>query len=295
MDYVAKLSSLLRERELAQRKMPDARMEAHDKGRFWNRIVPRFIKSEQQATKELWAEIARDIRDLRYPGPQNETEQRISDQKRTIREIDADIAAIPQVIVTQRDHAPTDLPAIAGRAIVVKGIGRESSPYASLPAFKNEEVIRFRYHPAIADGLAEALGSCRAHPETKLSIERVGRRFPFRSHAHFFEEQNFDYAVRIDADGRHYCLKLVLSTPLYGKLLKCLPTPDGLQRFSSFTRHILYAPIDHDDTPREIPYGDPTPNIRYPSVRLTQLLVAQMSSDEPDAKLEKVISLTESD
>ena len=70
---------------------------------------------------------------------------------------------------------------------------------------------------------------------------------------------------------------------------------DGPRHLRGSTRHILYAPIDHDDAPREIPYGDPTPNIRYPSMRLTQLLVAQMSSDKPDAKLEKVISLKESD
>lgn len=292
MDYVAKLSSLLRERELAQRKMPDAWLEGPDKGRFWNRILSRFTPLELQTTKERWAGH---MRDVFYPGPQTENEQRISDQNRTIREIDADIAAIPPVTVARRDHAPTDLPAIAGRAIVMKGIGKEPSSLARNPALKNKQVIRFLYHPAIADGLADALGACRAHPETRLSIEEDGRRYPFRSHATFFEEQNHDSAIKDDVDGRHYRLKLMLSTPLYAELLKCLPAPDGSQRFPSFMRHILYAPIDHDDTPREIPYGDPTPSIRYPSVLLTQLLVAQMSSDEPDAKLEKVISLTESD
>ncbi|TGD60834.1 hypothetical protein EYC08_19990 [Tabrizicola sp. WMC-M-20] len=293
MDYVARLSSLLRERELAQRKMPDARwLEGPDKGRFWNRILSRFTPSEQRATKDRWAGH---LLDVFSPGPQTEDEQRISDQNRTIREIDADIAAIPEVTVTRRDHTPTDLPPIAGRAIVMAGLAKELKPYARGSAFSKKHVIERRYHPAIWDGLAETLGSCRADCKTRLSIHENGRRYPFRSHANFFEEQNHDSAVRVDVDGRHYCLDLALSKPLFAALLKCLPSPKGPRRHSSWTRHVLYAPIAYDDTPRDIPYGDPTPNIRYPSVRLTQLLVAQMSSVEPDAKLEKVISLTESD
>ena len=82
---------------------------------------------------------------------------------------------------------------------------------------------------------------------------------------------------------------------MFAALLKCLPKPDASQPYFVTTRHILYAQINHDAPPRDVPSGDHDPIIRYPSERITQLLVAEMSSQAQDAKLEKVISLKESE
>ncbi|PCD77218.1 hypothetical protein [Pseudothioclava arenosa] len=293
MDYEKRLSSLLRERELAARKIPDLRLtDGPDKGRFWSTILSRFTKPEQQATKERWGGY---LRDAFLPGPRTEDEQRISDKNRTIREIDADIAAIPPATVTLFDHTPTHLPTIEGRAVVIAGISKEPSPYAYDPRFKDKYVVTSKYHPAISDGLAEALGSRRAHRETALSIQEDARKFPCRSHASFSEEQNYDTALKAEVDGRHFRLSLILSKPMFEALIKYLPEPDRSRPYSMATRHLVYAPINYDDTPRDLPDRDPAPKIRYPSVRLTRLLVAEMSSTARDAKLVQVISLNESE
>lgn len=126
------------------------------------------------------------------------------------------------------------------------GIRKDPSPDASNPMFKNKHVIMPIYHPAIFDGLAGTLRSCRAHQETTFSIQEDGRRFPLRSHALFSEQQNYDSVYKVEADGRHYCLTLVLSKPLFAALLKCLPSPDSSKPHSIATPHVMYLPIAYD-------------------------------------------------
>lgn len=292
MNNEEKLKFLLRERELAQRKAPDPRIfSGPDNGGFWRKLLTRRPLSEAQALMEQWSQH---LLDSFHPAPQTSDEQRISDRNRTVADIDADIAAIPPVTVDRHDHAPVDLPSLRGKAIVMRGLRKEPSAYADNPRFRNQYQIICRYHPATSQGLAAALGSVAANRQTELSIYKDGRRFPVRSRAAFSEEQNYDTAIRVDVNGRHYRQTLDLSAPMFAAVLECLPEPEG-PSYSTYTRHVIYVPLDHDDVPRDLPVGDATPFIRPPDKRLTRILIAELSSYAKDAELVKVISLTESE
>ena len=293
MDYEDKLKSLLRELELAQRKKPDPRIfEGPDKGGLWRKIFSGRPRSEALAAKDRWANH---ILDALYPPPLTNEELRLDEQNRTLEEIKADIDAIPPVSVHQRVYAPNCLPTAEGKVIVMGEIKKEPHAFSGRPKIRDKYQIQVKNHPSAFEGLARALRSEVANRQTKLSIEEDGRRFPVRSQSSFIEEQNHDTALRADLDGRHFCLKLVLSKPLFAALQECLPRPASCRPYSKATCFVVYVPIDHDDTPRDVPYRSKTPYIKFPEVRLTRLHVAELSSCAKDAQLLKVIRLTECD
>lgn len=222
MNYDDKLKSLLRERQLAERKkLPVNFILGPGKVGFWSKILAGRRQYEVLAAKERWGNL---LLNSLNPPPQTDEEQRLSDQNRSLAQIDAEIAAIPPVSVDRHDYAPNSLPSVDGRVIVMRRIKKVPSPYSYEPKFQDK--FEITTYPYVHDGLAAALGLVAANRQTSLSIDEDGRMFPMRSHFSFTEEQNHDQAIRADVGGRHFRLKLVLSKPLFSALVECLPDPE---------------------------------------------------------------------
>jgi hypothetical protein len=314
MDYGEKLNLLLRERELAVRiaRHPFREGSAEGAG-FWRRLLSGRRRREVHAAKERWEEAiiylgyrSQERRADQYPPAQPSADRLLLARNRTIDEIEADIAAIPPVTVTRRDFLPTYLPAMRCTALVLAGVMKTdagSGIFRDLSAAQQpDEQITQTYHPAIRRGLADALGAVAAHPKTRLGISKDTGPFPDRSRERICEYQNYDSHVRSEVDGRHLILHLHLSKPMHAAVLACLNEPDTYTLpfaptkvfYKRETTHVVYAPIDLDDTPRDLPYGDKTPFVRQPFRRLTQIHIAELSSCDETAELVNVIRLTES-
>jgi hypothetical protein len=312
MDDEDRLNLLLRERELAVRVARHPfRLGSVERKGFWSRLFSGRQRREVHAAKAQWEEaiIYLDYRSAqtrldRYPPAQLCVDRSMIARNRTLDEIEADIAAIPPVTVARHDFLPTYLSTMRGKAIVMAGVVKTNGesvrdPYATQ---RPHDHIKKSWHPTIGRGLAEALGATAAHSKTGFVISQDTGLFPARSKQGFCEWQNYDSHVRSEVDGRHFTLHLHLSKPMHAAVLACLNEPDTCTlsfdttkvMYTYKTKQVVCAPIDLDDTPRNLPDGDKTPFIRQPFTRLKQLHIAELSSFEETAELVNIIRLTES-
>lgn len=281
MSVEGKIARLYRERQIALRRLFASKLLSRQERR---KFSVKLRSGDQDLTSEEKSRIIEaNLQEQLTPAPRTLSDLVLWFRGRSLDDIDRDLKSIPAPIIEVSDRP-------------FGTFGSASSHFALFWCYNlapgRKDVSPYQcgwnsYRAAFPPGLIEhwVRGKPTSDPSAVCEMKLSGG--PRRSRLDIRERQNHDgfmvgYGGEMPQFGRHFCLEIGLSKPMWGALSTILSVDVKDRPQSKEIRHILAVPVPQPLTPRPLAVGSSEPFLETISLPLPDIGVLSVLGSGSD-------------